>query len=299
IYPPNAATSLIRHTTFQTPPASANPRLRFWHWFENWNDVGYVRVRVNGGALDTLAGPFTNTGSSVWTHTSIDLSAYEGMTLELQFYFRSNNDGARSNGWYIDDVAILTGPLTFNSPEGWESGLGDWYVENGTWQAGNPTSGPDSAFAGQNCAATVLDGIYHPNLNTRLVSPPFQVPADNPRLRFWQWYSNWNDAGLVQVRIAGGNWQTISQAYNNTGGGVWTYTSFDLSAFSGSEIQIAFLFTANSDGARSSGWYIDEVAIITGAIVFNNPENWDADIGDWSVSAGSWEVGTPTAGPDS
>ncbi|MBC8186281.1 choice-of-anchor J domain-containing protein [candidate division KSB1 bacterium] len=49
----------------------------------------------------------------------------------------------------------------------------------------------------------------------------------------------------------------------------------------------------------SYGWYIDNVEIITGPIIFNNPENFELGIGDWISERGTWEVGEPTAGPDS
>ncbi|MGM0621330.1 MAG: hypothetical protein ACQETJ_09825, partial [Bacteroidota bacterium] len=29
----------------------------------------------------------------------------------------------------------------------------NWYVENGTWEVGEPTSGPNAAYSGDNCAA--------------------------------------------------------------------------------------------------------------------------------------------------
>ena len=78
-----------------------------------------------------------------------------------------------------------------------ERGLGgkldhDWHVDAGTWEVGIPTSGPGSAYNGENCAATILDGNYPPNAYTRLIRhTSFQVPdaSDNPRLRFWHWFS--------------------------------------------------------------------------------------------------------------
>ncbi len=65
-------------------------------------------------------------------------------------------------------------------------------MDAGTWEVGVPTSGPDSAFNGQNCAATVLNGNYPAYADTRLIRhTSFVVPSanQNPRLRFWQWYS--------------------------------------------------------------------------------------------------------------
>ena len=36
-----------------------------------------------------------------------------------------------------------------------------------------------------------------------------------------------------------------------------------------------------------------------GPYVFNNPEGFELGFGDWSVDAGSWEVGIPNSGPNS
>src|SRR6478609_7799961 len=44
-----------------------------------------------------------------------------------------------------------------------------WHVDNGIWAVGVPTSGPNKAFAGARCAATVLDGNYLPGADARLV----------------------------------------------------------------------------------------------------------------------------------
>ena len=77
--------------------------------------------------------------------------------------------------------------------EDWEGNwFQDWFVEAGTWEVGEPTSGPNSAFASLKCAATVLDGDYDEPVDSRLIRfTSFVVPSatENPRLRFWHWYS--------------------------------------------------------------------------------------------------------------
>jgi hypothetical protein len=44
----------------------------------------------------------------------------------------------------------------------------DWSVTAGTWQVGDPSTGPGSAFVNTRCAATVLDGNYPEGVNSRL-----------------------------------------------------------------------------------------------------------------------------------
>src|SRR5204863_281019 len=120
---------------------------------------------------------------------------FAGRTVQVAFHFHSAyNTGV---GWYLDDVAVVTGTPVLNNPEGFESGLGDWFSESGTWEVGVPTSGPPTnslgrrAFSGTNCAATVLAGSYASYVDSRFISPAFAVPAANssPRLRFWHWFS--------------------------------------------------------------------------------------------------------------
>ena len=126
--------------------------------------------------------------------------------MQIAFLFNSSNvtgSGDYGYGWYIDEVSLETGDIVFNNPEDWEDGLGDWYVETGTWETGTPSSGPGSAHEGLRCAATVLAGYYSESSHTsRLVSPVFTVPAEgeNPRLGFWHWFSfSSGDYGVVQI----------------------------------------------------------------------------------------------------
>jgi hypothetical protein len=185
--------------------------------------------------------------------------------VQLAFRFTSNGSSF-STGWYIDEVTVVTGAVAFSDPRDgtWESGLGDWSVDAGTWEVGTPTAGPDACHEPSNCAATVLDGNYGGSVDSRLISPSFAVPDDpehpNPRLRFWHWFSFASgDRGEVQIRPEGGSWETISEEpYAGTGSGVWTRPSLDLTPYAGQTVQLAFRFTSNGS-SFSTGWYIDEV----------------------------------------
>ena len=302
-YGSDVSSSLIRHTSFVVPPAAETPSLRFWHWYSfSSYDSGKIRIKVVGTTTwEDISPSYTHTGSGVWTYPLIDLSPWEGLEVQIAFYFSSSSP-YESSGWYIDDVCVMTGDLAFNNPEDWESGLGDWNPERGTWEVGVPTSGPGSAHGGENCAATVLSGNYHGTVSSRLTSPPFVVPsaAETPSLRFWHWYSfSSYDSGKVQIKEVGtASWQDISPTYTHTGSGVWTYPRIDLSPYEGLEVQIAFYFSSSSP-YESSGWYIDDVCVMTGDLAFNNPEDWESGLGDWNPERGTWEVGVPTSGPGS
>ncbi len=186
--------------------------------------------------------------------------------------------------------------------------VNDWHADYGTWEVGIPTSGPDTAHSGTQCAATDIGGNYSEPVNSKFIRhTSFIVPSasDNPRLRFWHWFSiSSGDYGYIQIREVGGEWHNLSVSFGNTGSGVWTYPSYDLSDYEGLTVEIAFYFHSEnvwppSNPDVSSGWYIDDVIVITGGIRFNDPEDWESGLGDWHVSRGTWQVGEPTSGPGS
>ena len=208
-----------------------------------------------------------------------------------------------STGWYIDDVSLVTGPYVLSIPEDFETGFDDWSADEGSWEVGVPSSGPASAHGGQNCAGTNLEGNYQEPSEGRLVSPPFVVPAasENPRFRFYSWFSfSSGDYGEVQIKVGTADWTTISTTYNNLGSNAWSYGSIDLSQYAGSTVQIGFYFYSVQVGSSSNvstGWYIDDISLVTGPYVLSNPEDFESGFDDWFADEGSWEVGTPTSGP--
>src|SRR5262249_34225155 len=144
----------------------------------------------NGSSWQTLASVAGN--SSGWSQASADLSAYAGQSVQVAFYFQSGNEGYGGGpGWFVDNVELVTGPISSfspNVPVSFENGFGDWWVNNGVWQVGTPTTGPGAAFGGTNCAGTGLSGNVPASQASSLISPVFVVPAadQSPRLRWWQ-----------------------------------------------------------------------------------------------------------------
>ena len=192
----NGSSSLV------VPDASEYPRLRFWHWFSLANALGYVEISTdNGGTWTQISPTYENiNGGGVWSCPSIDLSAFAGQSVKIAFHFTSGCCVGNALGWFVDDVEVVNDPPGVSFPEGFEAGIGDWAVDAGTWEIGSPTSGPKATHTGANCAATVLAGNYANNVDSRLISPPFQVPASgNAALSFWQWYSFENAEGFVEI----------------------------------------------------------------------------------------------------
>jgi hypothetical protein len=310
-YSEGVRSRLIRFTKFTVPSDDKNPRLRFWHWFSfSSADYGYVQIKTENGEWTNVSDQYRGVSSAIWSYPSLDLTAYADSVIQIAFYFHSDNSGSStpdvSSGWYIDDVNLVTGEITFNEFEDFESGLGDWFVDRGTWEVGLPSSGPGAAYSGSNSAGTRLVGNYNEGIRSRLTSPEFKVPGTDvmPRLRFWHWFSlSSADYGYVQIKTENGSWEDIYSYYRGTCSNSWTLPSIDLSAFADSVVQIGFYFQSDNSGSStpdvSSGWYIDDVQIITGSYIFDNPEGFENGIGDWASEAGTWEVGEPASGPGS
>jgi len=209
-------------------------------------------------------------------------------------------------------ISIFIGINSFcQINEDWENDdwIESWEIIGENWEVGTPTSGPNTAFNSSRCVATNLAGDYSQPFVTNgmvdnmLISPYFQVPdaTQNPYLRYWQWYSiHSGDYGEVQIRTEGREWERIEGPFTWSSSNSWSSPLIDLSAYAGSRVQIAFNLhihntTASTDA--SSGWYIDDIEIVTGDIVFNEEEDFENGIGHWSA-LGAWALGVPTSGPN-
>jgi len=216
-------------------------------------------------------------------------------------------------------IYVLPLLLTFSSfafsqqiifSQDWESGIGNWWVDNGVWEVGVPTSGigPGAAYQGSQCAGTVLAGNYPEGANSRLISPYINLPSiSNPGdeifLRYYNWFQlNTSFFGayreIIQLSVGAGNWQTVYDGFTGNSSG-WYQEMINLSAFADSTVRIAFYISPGFwTGADLPGIYIDNVTIEIGAFPYFNPENWENGIRDWWVDQGDWQVGHPdSTGP--
>jgi len=154
--------------------------------------------------------------------------------------------------------------------EDFESGWNNWGADNGVWEVGVPTAGPDSAHGGTQCAATNLDGNYDPGTDSQLISPSILLSpvAENEEvhLRFWQWFSfypNW-DYGLVRVSAYNdgeriwSDWTDVSSGIEGTSK-KWSMMDVDLTSYAGKKIRVAFFLSSWHD--EDLGWYIDDVEV--------------------------------------
>ncbi len=293
--------------------------LSFWHWYSVWGgDTAQVEIRTPGGEWTVLSENFDQT-SAGWVRGMVDISNYVGQT--VQFAFRLLDDGANSgfssytpyisSGWYIDDLSLVSQPAENWLPENFEDGFGDWYTTNGTWDIGEPTSGPGAAYTGSRCAATNLTGNYAKYADSRLLSPYTTLPtiggAEILTFNFRHWFAvyNGNDIAHVEIRVDEGPWETISENYYYSSG-AWTKASLDVSAYAGQHVQFAFYL--RDDGADSgfssyspyisAGWYIDDISCEVIQPLAMESEGFEAGLGNWSASRGIWQVGDPGSGPN-
>ena len=179
-----------------------------------------------------------------------------------------------------------------------ESGQGDWSVENGLWEIGTPTAGPTNCYSGSMCAGTILDGYYPARTDSRLISPTVKLPTTGDTyLRFKHWFSYYNDGsdgGYVQLSVKNeetgvfSEFQTISSKFA-VSSGEWISGDVDLTAFAGLTVRLAFYHNVANTNAYSAdeshGWFIDEVEIGDNPILPSLPPVLD-QIGDQTVDAG-------------
>lgn len=137
----------------QTPVISGlapGSELRFWEYCQfvsggtNFYQYHGIWISINGGSFTELsnlgAGP-----EATWGEVVINLSAYAGNNIQLQFVYKGNPTGLQ-DGWFLDDVtvnAILTCPPPTSLIDSaisqttadvtWNNGANDssWIVEYG------------------------------------------------------------------------------------------------------------------------------------------------------------------------
>jgi hypothetical protein len=319
-YPVNANTRLIS-PSIKLPIKNPDEKiqLKLWHWFRtkehnsnypySYNpDKCIIQISVNSGKWRTLL-DYCSGVSPVWTQVAFDISAYAYSTIRLGFYFYSTGNN-EDNGWYIDDINIVKSVVSFNNPEDFENGVGDWSADNGLWEVGSATVGPKSPHSGVNVAGIDLNRNYPANANTRLISPATKLPTlgykEKIQLKLWHWfrtkehnsnypYSYNPDKCYIQISVNSGSWKTLLNPCSGVSM-VWTQVVLDISAYADSTIRIGFYFTSTGNN-EDAGWYIDNISIEKSIVVFNNPEDFENGVGDWSADNGLWEVGVPGYGP--
>jgi hypothetical protein len=158
------------------------------------------------------------------------------------------------------------------------------FTPDGDWEWGTPISGPGTAHSGVACWGTSLStGTYPASDYATLTSTPFGI-GPNALLSFWHWYDTENryDGGNVKISSDGGTtWELLypldgyddaSNAANplypdsifTDESGDWIQSTFDLSLYAGVSVHLRLDFGSDAS-VQSSGWYMDDLAVLGGA----------------------------------
>jgi M6 family metalloprotease-like protein len=187
--------------------------------------------------------------------------------------------------------------LTYISDDFESGNPGNWIHEGAEdeWELGTPLNGPMSAYSGNNCWGTDLDGEYNIGTDNWLITPEFDITySNNPTLTFWHWYNiftdhnSGDDGAWLEITTDGGNhWTHIDPVggytqtldpdapYNPSRQtedliGVyagttetWVQATFKLKNYIGNKVKLRFHIWQDytDDKPVGEGWYIDDVKI--------------------------------------
>jgi hypothetical protein len=76
-----------------------------WHYIESGWDYAFCEINPGDGWRELC---MVTGQSGDWVQKTYDLSEYAGDTAQIRFSFYSEDDWTQFEGWYIDDVEILT-----------------------------------------------------------------------------------------------------------------------------------------------------------------------------------------------
>jgi Putative Ig domain len=301
---PSGVNSSFVSPMLTLPPATDQPRLRFWHWFRIYpdGDYGQVRIRLENGTEEVLSEKY-DYWSTDWSLAQLDLTKYGGQKVQILFHFISNSRDSWA-GWLIDEIELVSGSTLFQGFDDFESGWGGWSTTAGNWFIGATGAGLNSPFSGTNCAGVTVTGDPYPNgVDSSLASAPIRLPSANsqPRLRFWHLIRIYPDGdyGQVRIRLENGEVEALSQKYDYWSTD-WSPGELDLTKYGGQTVQILFHFVSNSRDAWA-GWFIDNVSIETAPRMdmVIAVEGFEQGWGEWYTTKGNWSVGKPETGPTS
>ncbi len=251
----------------------------------------WVQFRKNGGPLDSLA----LSPTAVPDQYRGELPGEGALAGDIWDYRIIAQDASRTgNRAFLPSVGfftfVITGDLLFD----FEAAAAFASSGTGDWEWGVPRSGPRGAHSGVQVWGTNLAGNYRNYSDSRLDTPPIQVPvgASAVQLRFWHWYefeysgSLW-DGGNIKLSVDGGPFALVYpvggydnpvHSYNavlegepafggpSGSGDFWHEEAVDLSPYAGRTVQIRFHFGSDSD-INMAGWYIDDVRVAFGTSV--------------------------------
>ncbi len=198
----------------------------------------------------------------------------------VEYYIQAVDFGG-NNGFHgtkaSPHIITLLDGITPGYMEDFEGSAVGWVelgTPEGTWQVGEPTSGPGAAHSGTQVAATKLAGNYPDFAESFLVSPPIDLSGGPAALRYHHWYeleNNW-DYGIVAVTGDGGqNWEIMSVFTGANG--QYDEGVVDLAAYAGNPAVFVAFVLASDSVINMAGWYIDDVELYNDSQAPSVPSN--------------------------
>jgi len=228
----------------------------------------YLRFRMPGmrwwGIVDMerIAGDHRN-----GTYEGVipgDIAFGDAVEYYIQAVDFAGNSGFHGTKAAPHTITLLDG-VTPGYSEDFEGAAVGWVelgAPEGTWEIGEPTSGPGAANSGTRVAATKLAGNYPDGAESFLVSPPIDLSSGSAALRFYHWYeleTNW-DYGVVAATGNGGETWEILSVYTGLNG-AYEEAVVDLAPYAGNPaVYVAFVLISDSV-VNLAGWYIDDVEL--------------------------------------
>jgi chitodextrinase/uncharacterized Ntn-hydrolase superfamily protein len=234
-----------------------------YHMFGS--DMGTLSATINSGSGWTTLWSLNGDQGNSWLSQEIDLSAYQGQTVQLRFDATTGANFASDMA--VDNIIIAAAGQggggtsdcnvvvdTFPYGESFESSLGEWeqalnddldWTRNSDGTPSNNT-GPSSAFDGTVYIYVEAsgNGTGYPNKRAIIESPCFDL-TDKTSADFNFNYHMFGstDMGSIDLEVStngGVNWTSI---WNQTGnqGNQWLAQSIDLAPYLGeSAVQLRF-----------------------------------------------------------
>jgi hypothetical protein len=164
----------------------------------------------------------------------------------------------------VDSGSCLAPAAPFLFFEDFEGACTGWTL-SGDWQVGTPSgTGPSTAYEGNRCAGTIINGNYNNSRSSYLTSPAITIPsmASQAMVSYYEWFNTEFNCDFMSVQLltAGGSLLSTLRSGISGSGQTWTRRTFNLSSYIGSSLRLRFYFT--TDGSIThAGWYIDSLSI--------------------------------------
>ena len=259
-------------------PAGGSVTMTFKTYERYSSDYGYEGVWVIEGGHKASVEVWTQTEpSDEWKTVTIDLSAYQGKDVEIDFRY----SGANAHSWYIDDIMIVSDyqpcpPVIAPYVEHFDTGLGECmyvldadhdgtcWLWNAMYQAAIHPRGVNNSQEGGLLTPRIAlsaDKSYHLKFDFRTILPKGESLKSVE-------YSVWmvvDGNGLNNPEDFNEIWRKKSITATNE----FETVSIDLAPYSGHTVQFAFSY----EGFEAFMWLVDNIEVVEKTGVDENGSN--------------------------